>query len=123
MLPSCTSSDAPEPRDRDSRIVRRAARITAVCSAPWVVAQVALSLALLTISPLLLRTLRNVTHANPGFEQDHILTASVGLDIFSYTEEQVEMIRRVAHPSAFVETTLAEGAPSLRFLQGRVRCC
>jgi hypothetical protein len=58
-----------------------------------VVAQVALSLALLSISALLLRTLRNVTHANPGFEQDHILTASVGLNISSYTDAQVEMIR------------------------------
>jgi hypothetical protein len=58
-----------------------------------VVAQVALSLALLSISGLLLRTLRNVRDANPGFEQDHILTASVGLNMSGYTEEQAAMIR------------------------------
>ena len=57
------------------------------------VAQVALSLALLSISGLLLRTLRNVRDANPGFEQDHIPTASVGLNMSGYTEEQAAMIR------------------------------
>ncbi len=56
-------------------------------------AQIALSLALLRISALLLRTLHNVTDANPRFEQDHILTASVGLDISGYTDAQVETLR------------------------------
>ena len=42
-----------------------------------VVAQIALSLPLLLCSGLLLRTLRNLAGANPGFEQDHILTASL----------------------------------------------
>ena len=46
-----------------------------------VVAQIALSLALLVCSGLFLRTLRNIAHADPGFEQDHVLTASVGLNI------------------------------------------
>jgi len=43
-----------------------------------VVAQIALSLALLVTSALFLRTLRNIATADPGFEQDRILTASVG---------------------------------------------
>jgi predicted permease len=58
-----------------------------------VVAQVALSFALLVTSALFLRTLRNIANANPGFEQDRILTASVGLNIAGYTDSQVEMIR------------------------------
>ncbi|HUA92399.1 MAG TPA: ABC transporter permease [Terracidiphilus sp.] len=58
-----------------------------------VVAQIALSLALLVSSALFLRTLRNVASADPGFEQDHILTASAGLNIAGYSDEQAQVIR------------------------------
>jgi predicted permease len=58
-----------------------------------VVAQIALSLALLVSSGLFLQTLRNLTGANPGFEQDHVLTASVGLNIAGYSNDEAEMIR------------------------------
>jgi predicted permease len=58
-----------------------------------VVAQVALSLALLVSSGLFLRTLRNIAHADPGFEQDHVLTASVGLNISGYPNDQRGLIR------------------------------
>jgi len=58
-----------------------------------VVAQVALSLALLVSSGLFLQTLRNIAHADPGFEQDHVLTASVGLNISGYPNDQRRLIR------------------------------
>jgi predicted permease len=58
-----------------------------------VVAQIALSLALLVSSGLFLQTLRNLTGANPGFEQDHVLTASVGLNVAGYSNDDAEMIR------------------------------
>ncbi len=58
-----------------------------------VVAQIALSVALLVASALLLRTLRNIATANPGFEQGHILTASVGLNIAGYSDAHAEIIR------------------------------
>lgn len=58
-----------------------------------VVAQVGLSLALLVSSGLFLRTLRNIAHANPGFEQDHVLTASVGLNIVGYSDDERNAIR------------------------------
>jgi len=58
-----------------------------------VVGQVALSLALLVTSGLFLRTLRNLAHANPGFEQDHVLTASVGLNIAGYSNTEAQLIR------------------------------
>jgi len=58
-----------------------------------VISQVALSFALLVISALFLRTLRNIAKADPGFEQEHILTASVGLNIAGYSDEQVETLR------------------------------
>ncbi len=58
-----------------------------------VVAQIALSLPLLLCSGLLLRTLRNLAGANPGFEQDHILTATVGLNIAGYSHDEVQLIR------------------------------
>jgi predicted permease len=58
-----------------------------------VVAQIALSLPLLICSGLFLRTLRNLASANPGFEQDHILTASVGVNIAGYSDAEVQVIR------------------------------
>jgi predicted permease len=58
-----------------------------------VVAQIALSLPLLLCSGLLLRTLRNLATANPGFEQDHVLTASVGLNIAGYSHDEEQVIR------------------------------
>jgi predicted permease len=58
-----------------------------------VVTQIALSLALLVSSGLLLRTLRNMSNADPGFEQDHILTASVGLGIAGYSPSEENAIQ------------------------------
>jgi predicted permease len=58
-----------------------------------VMAQIALSLPLLLCSGLFLRTLRNLAGADPGFEQDHILTASVGLSIAGYSRDETMAIR------------------------------
>jgi len=58
-----------------------------------VVTQIALSLALLVSSGLLLRTLRNMSTADRGFEQDHILTASVGLGIAGYPPAEENAIQ------------------------------
>jgi predicted permease len=58
-----------------------------------VVAQIALSLALLVCSGLFLRTLRNLSGAYAGFEQDHVLTASVGLNLAGYSNEDARVIR------------------------------
>jgi len=58
-----------------------------------VVAQIALSLALLVCSGLFLETLRNLAAENPGFEQDHILTAAVGLNIAGYSNDEAQVIR------------------------------
>jgi predicted permease len=58
-----------------------------------VVAQIALSLPLLLCSGLFLRTLRNLASANPGFEQDHILTGTVGLNIAGYSHNDEQVIR------------------------------
>lgn len=58
-----------------------------------VVTQVALSLALLVSSALFLRTLRNMSDADPGFKQDHILTASIGLGIAGYSDQEADPIR------------------------------
>jgi predicted permease len=58
-----------------------------------VVGQIALSCALLVSSALLLRTLRNLSSADPGFEQDHVLTASVGLNMAGYSNDEARTIR------------------------------
>ncbi len=81
-----------------------------------VVAQIALSLALLVTSALFLRTLRNIATANPGFEQDHILTASAGLNIAGYSDAQAQIIRhkildRVAALPGVTNATLTDWVP------------
>ena len=57
-----------------------------------VVTQIALSLALLVSSALFLRTLRNMSDADPGFRQDHVLTASIALGISGYSDKEAEPI-------------------------------
>ncbi|MDR3451715.1 MAG: ABC transporter permease, partial [Rhodoferax sp.] len=54
-----------------------------------VVAQIALSLALLITSGLFLRTLKAASDADPGFEQAHVLTASVGLGTAGYSDDEI----------------------------------
>ena len=58
-----------------------------------VVTQIALSLALLVSSALFLRTLRNISVSNPGFDQDHVLIASVALNIAGYPEDVAVKLR------------------------------
>ena len=57
-----------------------------------VVTQIALSLALLVSSALFLRTLRNMSDADPGFRQDHVLTASIALGIAGYSDKEADLI-------------------------------
>ena len=81
-----------------------------------VVAQIAISLSLLVSSGLLLRTLRNMAHADPGFEQDHVLTASVGLNIVGYPDDQAQLIRdriltRVSALPAVTVASIADWIP------------
>ncbi|MGE5053467.1 MAG: FtsX-like permease family protein, partial [Acidobacteriota bacterium] len=91
-IPAWRSSHAPavEVLKAESASISGGSRNRKLLSA-LVVAQIALSLPLLLCSGLLLRTLRNLAGANPGLEQDHMLTATVGLNIagYSYDEEQV----------------------------------
>ena len=58
-----------------------------------VVTQIALSLALLVSCGLLMRTLRNMSNADPGFEQDRVLTASVALGIAGYSPSEENAIQ------------------------------
>ena len=58
------------------------------------VTQVALSLALLVCAGLFLRTLRNSSGADPGFEQSRVLTAAVGLATAGYTDQEAAIIQR-----------------------------
>lgn len=58
-----------------------------------VVVQIALSFALLVSSALFLRTLRNIARTDPGFDQDRVLTASVGLNIAGYSNEEAQVLR------------------------------
>src|ERR1700759_760954 len=93
-LPAWRSSHAPavEVLKAESASITGGSRNRRLLSA-LVVAQIALSLPLLLCSGLLLRTLRNLADANPGFEQDHILTASVGLNIAGYSNDEAQLIR------------------------------
>src|SRR6266581_3640979 len=93
-LPGWRSSDVPaiEVLKAESASISGGSRNRKLLSG-LVVAQIALSLPLLLCSGLLLRTLRNLAGANPGFEQDHILTATVGLNIAGYSHDEVQVIR------------------------------
>jgi predicted permease len=94
-LPAWRSSHAPaiEVLKAESASISGGSRNRKLLSG-LVVAQIALSLPLLLCSGLLLRTLRNLAGANPGFEQDHVLTASVGLNIAGYSNDEAKLIRR-----------------------------
>jgi predicted permease len=93
-LPAWRSSHAPaiEVLKAESASISGGSRNRKLLSG-LVVAQIALSLPLLLCSGLFLRTLRNLAGANPGFEQDHILTASVGLNIAGYSHDEEQVIR------------------------------
>jgi predicted permease len=93
-LPAWRSSHAPaiEVLKAESASISGGVRNRKLLSG-LVVAQIALSLPLLLCSGLLLRTLRNLAGANPGFEQDHVLTATVGLNIAGYSDDEVRVIR------------------------------
>ena len=94
-LPAWRSSHAPaiEVLKAESASISGGSRNRKLLSG-LVVAQIALSLPLLLCSGLFLRTLRNLAGANPGFEQDHVLTASVGLNIAGYSNDEAKLIRR-----------------------------
>ena len=93
-LPAWRSSHAPavEVLKAESASISGGSRNRRLLSG-LVVAQIALSLPLLLCSGLFLRTLRNLAGANPGFEQDHILTATVGLNIAGYSHDEEQLIR------------------------------
>jgi predicted permease len=57
-----------------------------------VVAQIALSLALLVTSGLFLRTLRAESEADPGFEQVHVMTASMDLGAAGYSADETRIL-------------------------------
>src|SRR5246500_5353022 len=93
-LPAWRSSHAPaiEVLKAESASISGGSRNRKLLSG-LVVAQIALTLPLLLCSGLFLRTLRNLAAANPGFEQDHVLTASVGLNIAGYSNDEAQLIR------------------------------
>src|ERR1700734_1906362 len=93
-LPAWRSSHAPavEVLKAESASISGGSRNRKLLSG-LVVAQIALSLPLLLCSGLFLRTLRNLAGASPGFEQDHVLTASVGLNIAGYSHDEEQLIR------------------------------
>jgi len=89
-LPAWRSShvDAAEVLKEEAASVSTAAHNRHLLSS-LVVLQIALSLALLITSALLLRTLRNANATDPGFERTHVLTASVGLWISGYSGDEI----------------------------------
>jgi len=58
-----------------------------------VVAQIALSVALLACAGLFLRTFRNTMTADPGFDDAHVLTATIGLDV-GYSRDEIRQFEK-----------------------------
>jgi len=59
-----------------------------------VVAQVALSLSLMVMAGLFLRTLRNSSEGDPGFDRSHVLLASVDLQSAGYSWAETKTFDR-----------------------------
>ena len=81
-----------------------------------VVVQVSLSLALLVSAGLFMRTLKKLNDADPGFQQDHILTASVGLFISGYQPKETrafqhKLLDRVAALPGVTHAVLTDWLP------------
>ncbi len=58
-----------------------------------VILQVGLSVALLVVAGLFLRTLHNTAIADPGFDDAHVLTATIGLDI-GYSGDKIRQFEK-----------------------------
>ncbi len=81
-----------------------------------VIAQIAMSLVLLTGAGLLVRTLRNYLAVNPGFEMKNILDVSLDLHLANYTETQgrsfyQRLLEGVRALPGVESASLADGAP------------
>jgi predicted permease len=81
-----------------------------------VVAQIALSLILLTCAGLFIRSLQNAQSADPGFDSSHVLLATFDLDPMGYTdatgmEFERQVVERVRQLPGVQSATLADFSP------------
>lgn len=81
-----------------------------------VIAQVALSLLLLACAGLFVRSLQLAQKANPGFDSEHVLLASLDLDPMGYsdaagTEFQREVMQRVSQIPGVNDVSMADFSP------------
>ncbi len=81
-----------------------------------VIAQIALSLLLLTCAGLFVRSLQNAQHADPGFDANNVLLTSFDLDPMGYTNAQViefdrQLLARVETLPGVQSATLADFSP------------
>lgn len=87
-----------------------------------VVAQIALSLTLMITAGLFMRTLRNTSEADPGFDRSHVLLASVDLGNAGYSETdaavfQRNLLAKLAALPGVTSVTLSDWVP-LSFTRG-----
>jgi len=81
-----------------------------------VVAQIALSLLLLTCAGLFIRSLQNAQSADPGFDPSHVLLATFDLDPMGYSaatgmEFERQVVERVKQLPGVQSATLADFSP------------
>jgi predicted permease len=80
-----------------------------------VIVQVGLSVTLLVCAGLFLRTLHNTASANPGFDDAHVLTATIGLDV-GYSRSQIwqfqkKILARARELPGMTEVSLTDWLP------------
>ncbi len=85
-------------------------------SGSLVVAQVALSLLLLTCAGLFVRSLQNAQKADPGFDPSHVFLASYDLDPMGYSDEKGtefdrQLLTRLNQLPGVQSATLADFSP------------
>jgi predicted permease len=81
-----------------------------------VVAQIALSLLLLTCAGLFVRSLQNAQNSDPGFDANNVLLTSFDLDPMGYTDAQAvefdrQLLARVKQLPGVQSATLADFSP------------
>jgi predicted permease len=81
-----------------------------------VVAQIALSLLLLTCAGLFVRSLEKAQEADPGFDPNHLLLVTFDLQPMGYTEQtgkefEAQVLDRVRQLPGVVSATMADFAP------------
>lgn len=84
----------------------------------WVVAQVALSVALVAAASMVLRSMQRIVAIDPGYQPDGIAMASMDLSVLDYSPDRgtrtfLDLLQRVSATPGVKSATLAKSSPAV----------